>query len=148
MRQLEQLNELLVIKLRVEERAYNRLIARETVIRGDLERLSDQARQAQQTTTVEMKAIGADISWQAWLGRSAAALNLQLAEVLAQKGSYVEQVRKAHGKVSISEELLAKEQAERRQMRAKKSLDDLANQFFGGNSKGLALTPDVVRRSD
>ena len=112
MRQLEQLNELLVIKLRVEERAYNRLIARETVIRGDLERLSDQARQAQQTTTVEMKAIGADISWQAWLGRSAAALNLQLAEVLAQKGSYVEQVRKAHGKVSISEELLAKEQAE------------------------------------
>ena len=148
MRQLEQLNELLVIKLRVEERAYNRLIARETVIRGDLERLSDQARQAQETTTVEMKAIGADISWQAWLGRSAAALNLQLAEVLAQKGSYVEQVRKAHGKVSISEELLAKEQAERRQMRAKKSLDDLANQFFGANSKRLAITPDVVRRSD
>jgi hypothetical protein len=148
MRQLEQLNELLVIKLRVEERAYKRLTARETVIRGDLERLSDQARQAQQTTTVEMKAIGADISWQAWLGRSAAALNLQLAEVLAQKGSYVEQVRKAHGKVSISDELLAREQAERRQLRAKRLLDDLADQFFGANSKPLSNKQDTFKRSD
>jgi len=130
MRQLEKLNALLVMKLRLEERAYNKLRAREAAIRSDLERLSTQERDARKSTTVEMRAIGADISWQAWLGRSAASLNLQLAEILAQKENYVDQVRKAHGKVSMSEKLIDREKRKLLISREKKVLDDLNCQFF------------------
>ncbi|EEB83257.1 conserved hypothetical protein [Roseobacter sp. GAI101] len=52
-----------------------------------------------------MRSVGADIAWQAWLGRKKAALNGELAQVLAIKEHHLKQVRTAYGKLIVAREL-------------------------------------------
>ena len=90
---------------------FAQLRAKEDKLRHELSRLAEMglsAGEAPQDQT-QMRAIGADIIWQGWLGRAKSALNVSLAQVLAAKEAHLTEVRKAYGKVQVIQDLMAQE---------------------------------------
>ena len=49
--------------------------------------------------------IGADVIWLAWVGRTKASLNIQLAQVLARKENSIGRLRHAFGKKMVAAQL-------------------------------------------
>lgn len=98
------------------QQAFAQLCAREAELRAELVRLGEMGRQAQSPTTElsQMRAIGADIIWQSWLGRSKTALNTSLAQVLAVKETHIQEVRQSYGKLLVVQDLLKDLQNESR----------------------------------
>ncbi|MGC1497573.1 MAG: hypothetical protein WA790_17350 [Sulfitobacter sp.] len=124
----DELNELLIIteaKYQLEQQSFQKIVTQENHLRGELARLDELQHQAQSTTADarEMRAIGADILWQGWIGRSKSQLNLQLAKVLATKLHHLAKVQRAYGKVLVVNELLDKTQ---RMVKKKQAQDTLS----------------------
>ena len=90
-----------------QQQSFQKLVAEESRLRGELARLDLSVRQSQSDLEKEseMRAIGADIIWQGWVARSKTQLNLKLAQVLALKLHHLAQVKQAYGKVLIVTEL-------------------------------------------
>jgi hypothetical protein len=126
--QLQKINELLKVKLRVQQNAYKKFLDRENRIRTDIAKLTEQSKVASKGNDYQMRAIGADVIWQSWIGRSKSALNMQLAEILAQKSHYIEHVRIAHGKADIADKLLENRETARRKTKAQRELDGVLQQ--------------------
>ena len=75
-----------------------------------------------------VRQIGADILWQGWVGRTRADLNMRLAQVLAEKGHLMAQVKRAFGKQLAAAEMLEEAQHAKRQHGEKQRwqvMDDL-----------------------
>ena len=60
-----------------------------------------------------MKTIGADILWQAWVSKTRRQLNIELAQVMAQKIEALAHIRKAFGRKEAVKRLLEAAQDER-----------------------------------
>lgn len=112
---LRKLHELADAKYKARQQIFQKVLQRENAIREDLARLADQAKLAVSLGDTEMKSIGADVRWQAWLEKARTSLNMKLALILAEKDQHIRQVRQAYGKVLASDELLQKMLSEQNQ---------------------------------
>ncbi|SFS87554.1 hypothetical protein SAMN04488040_2207 [Sulfitobacter marinus] len=70
----------------------------------------------------EMRSIGADVAWNAWVGRKKTELNVELAQVLAVKDQNLRLVREAFGKLSVARELSRKMRLKHKNMLREKAL--------------------------
>lgn len=114
---LTAMKQLTEIKYRREQESFGRLLMQENNLRASLAQLDSYMAESQSSTDTPQKAIGADVVWQAWIGRNKRAINMQLAQVLAIKERHIAQVRAAYGKVVVTDELhdrLRKETAEKK----------------------------------
>tara|TARA_R110002110_G_scaffold11334_1_gene54680 strand:- start:829 stop:1185 length:357 start_codon:yes stop_codon:yes gene_type:complete len=102
---LAMIQKLVEVKYRKEQDSFLRLIMQENRLRASLRQLDLHLEQSRECQDVELKAIGADVVWQAWGGRKKRELNMQLAQVLAVKERHISQVRKSYGKVLVSDAL-------------------------------------------
>lgn len=102
---LQKMHAILEAKYQVQQQAFQALIAEESALRQKLSRLSQQVADAAAGDGLQMRAIGADMMWKAWVGRTKAALNIELAQVLARKEYHVGQVRAAFGKAQAAKSL-------------------------------------------
>lgn len=103
---LRELHALTDAKYKAQQQVFQQVLQRENSLRADLKRLEEQARLSISVDNPQMKSIGADIIWSAWLEKAKTSLNMRLAQVLAEKDQHIRQVRQAYGKVMASEELL------------------------------------------
>jgi hypothetical protein len=119
----------------LHQRAMARLCAlrdEEARLRAALARLDAQARAARglpQEALGGMRGIGADIAWQGWLARHRAAVQAELARVLARREQAMPAQRRAFGKAEAARALRSAAEAGARQARASAQaarLDDLA----------------------
>ena len=86
------IQKLVEVKYRKEQDSFLRLIMQENRLRASLRQLDLHLEQSRECQDVELKAIGADVVWQAWGGRKKRELNIS-------------QVRKSYGKVLVSDAL-------------------------------------------
>ncbi|MEO1733404.1 MAG: hypothetical protein AAFR45_07210 [Pseudomonadota bacterium] len=114
-----QIQALTELKYRQSEIALADLRAREEKLRSELARLRAMTLETQSQTPehAEIRAIGADIIWLKWVGQAQRQLNIELAQVLAQKEGLLRQHRQAHGKKLVADELA---RAEATSLRKKK----------------------------
>lgn len=105
-----------------EQAAVQDILSEEATLRAKLAQLDLQVREARDKSSDidPMQAIGADVVWLSWVGRTKTQLNLQLAQVLARKSLVMGKVRLAFGKNLIASQMAeaeVKTQREKRQAR-------------------------------
>ena len=97
-----------------------RFTTREAELRKALGQLEAQARANRQLPDGRMaglRAIGGDIQWQGWVARNRAALQMELAQVLAGKAAMLDRLRHAHGRNRAAAELLRKSRQQAQKQR-------------------------------
>ncbi len=105
------------------------ILKEEAALRQRLAQLDEHERVARETgsTVGSMRAIGADILWQAWEERTRRALNMELARVMARKLVAMDRVRAAFGRKSAVANLSRAEKEKRRFRERKKFEASLLN---------------------
>lgn len=90
-----------------------RLAAEETLLRQALAALEDARKSNMQVdeTYREMRALGTDLLWEAWIVRQRTALNMRLANLLVQKEVMRSEMRSAFGRAQVAQALTSAEQA-------------------------------------
>lgn len=111
-----------------EKHKLQHILAEEAALRTELARLDDMNSRAQEKTDESLRAIGADIIWQGWVGRAKTRLNMKLARVLAKKEHHQTLVRKAYGKVLVTDELVTRAQKDGQKREATRALDQAIDQ--------------------
>ena len=115
MRQIEAVTD---ARYQQQQQSFQRLVSEENRLRSELMKLDAHLKEARSAQVeFEMTALGADIIWQAWVGKRKAELNMKLAQVLSIKEHHLKQVRTAYGKLLVARELLSdamKSQGEKR----------------------------------
>lgn len=130
---LATLRTLVEVKYRQQQESFARLMAQENRLRGALRQLDAQMAESRSNACAQQQAIGADVLWQAWVGRKKRELNMQLAKVLAVKERHVAQVRSAYGKVLVTDKLHRDACAQAQQKKAQSELDRaIASMLFRG----------------
>lgn len=121
--QLKRLSEL---KFRQSEQSMAKLLKRETGLRSDLERLHRLAQEthSQPPAQAELRAIGGDIIWLKWLSEARRRLNIELAQVLAQKETMIAHHRKTNGEKLVSEAIFERQLANAKNRKARCALDE------------------------
>ena len=117
------MKQLVEVKYRREQESFSRLVEQEGRLRASLAQLDTYLAESRTSTDTPQKAIGADVAWQAWIGRNKRALNMQLAQVLAVKERHIAQVRHAYGKVLVTDELHAQTRRDNMEKLAQAQLD-------------------------
>lgn len=120
MQELVDITEALYLK---EQAAVQDILSEEEALRSKLAEIDQQISKARDDISRidPMQTIGADVVWQAWVGRAKTQLNTQLAQVLARKSLVMGKVRRAFGKTLIASQLAqaeGKTQRDRRQARS------------------------------
>jgi hypothetical protein len=130
LKQLRHLEEITRITYQHAQAGFQQVVAQENRLRGEMRRIGvlDKETRSLSPQNNSMKAIGADVLWQGWIGRSKAQINLQLARVLAIKEHHLDAVRKSYGKLLVVQELLANQQAAARKARSKAQLAGITSQ--------------------
>lgn len=125
MANLSDLHQLTRVHYERAQQSLKTLTQQETLIRAELQRLSEQERAANATApdNAPMRAIGADVIWLGWVGRSKAQLNMALAQILARKEHHLARVRTAYGKVLVTRQLAENAARDRSQARSKAQLE-------------------------
>jgi len=127
---LAMMQKLVEVKYRQEQESFARLMTQENILRASLRRLDLQLGDSRKCADAEQKAIGADVLWQAWVGRKKRELNMQLAQVLAVKERHIAQVRKTYGKVLVTDALFENARKQAEQKRAQSQLDRTLNSII------------------
>ncbi|MBI6629393.1 hypothetical protein [Pontibaca salina] len=91
------------------------ILTREATLRSRLAQLQGQRNSA---GNQQMRAVGADLVWQAWRERSMQELDMELAQVVARKLELLERVRKAFGRKEAVRQLAQKGAADQTKRRA------------------------------
>lgn len=96
------------------------ILAREAKLRGELAQLRRHTVEAQSLPVAahSMRNIGADVIWLQWVAKATRSLNIELAQVLAQKESLLANQRRALGRRTVAANLASdadtRKQAERK----------------------------------
>lgn len=124
MTQLQELVDITEALYLKEQAAVQDILSQEAALRSKLAEIDQQVRKARdELSGIEpMQSIGADVVWQAWVGRAKYQLNTQLAQVLAQKEMVMDKVRRAFGKTLIASELAQAESKTKHATRQARSL--------------------------
>jgi hypothetical protein len=120
---LAMMQKLVEVKYRQQQESFARLMEQERRLRQSLRQLDEQMIESRQSGDAPQKALGADVLWQAWIGRKKRELNMQLAQVLAVKERHVAQVRHAYGKVLVTETLFEQLRTRTKKERAQSQRD-------------------------
>lgn len=107
---LEDLAELTDALYQAELAKVRELAQHENALRRDLQELETHRVQSLALPDAHLhgvRQIGADMLWQAWVGRTKAQLNIQLAQVLVQKAALTKALRRAFGRQSAAAGLLS-----------------------------------------
>lgn len=120
---LAAMKKLVEVKYRQQQESFSRLIAQENGLRASLRQLDDQMLESRNNLDAPQRAIGADVLWQAWIGRKKRELNMQLAQVLAVKERHIAQVRAAYGKVMVTNALFDEVSKDSKKKMAQTQLD-------------------------
>ncbi len=120
---LATIQKLVDVKYRQQQESFGRLMAQENRLRRSLLQLDEHLAASRSSEDVQQKAIGADVLWQAWIGRNKRELNMQLAQILAVKERHIAQVRTAYGKVLVTDALYEKVNKGHAQKKAQSELD-------------------------
>lgn len=101
----------------VEQAKMQRIAAEEAAVRKNLADLEAQYNSAQDATTdmMAIRALGADLLWQVWVGRKRADLQMELARILVRKAQAAEGLRFAFGKNHVASQLLQRQETLERQ---------------------------------
>ena len=132
--ELAQMDEVIRAKYEQEQRQFAKLVAKENQLRGAIQQIDVMRRSTNvpDASVARMQAIGADVIWLAWVGRSKTALNIQLAQVLAQKEHLQSAVRKAYGRVLVVRQMREQAQAAAVSKHTKTQLEIAVSQFLQG----------------
>ena len=132
--ELEQLGSITMARYEQQQQSFQRIVGEESRLRTEIVKLDDHLRTARDRseTDIPLRAIGADIIWQGWVGRRKTELNMKLAQVLAIKEHHLVQVRSAYGKVLVVQELIANAQDEKRKKTSQAQLDRAIEQTLFG----------------
>ncbi|MEL6488151.1 MAG: hypothetical protein AAFQ13_13525 [Pseudomonadota bacterium] len=96
------------------------ILAREAKLRGELAQLRRHTVEAQSLPVAahSMRNIGADVIWLQWVAKATRSLNIELAQVLAQKEALLANQRRALGRQTVAANLASdadtRKQAERK----------------------------------
>jgi len=100
-KRLTQLTQLTEIRLQAEQAKMKEILAREARLRKNLtdltQRVSDEQRAARRLDT-PAKLARADVQWEAWVDQRRKIINVELAQVLAQKDVIRSRLKLAFGK--------------------------------------------------
>lgn len=120
---LAMMQKLVEVKYRKQQESFARLMTQENRLRHSLRQLDMQMTESLSSDDHTQKSIGADVAWQAWVGRKKQELNTQLAQVLSVKERHIAQVRLAYGKVLVTDALFENASAQTKQEKARSQLD-------------------------
>lgn len=103
--------------------------AKEARLRHMIERLKQQAFEAQALPAdqLDMHNIGADVIWLKWVSKTVRNLNLELAQLLAQKETYLAGQRRALGRKTAAEHTFQKERTARQRTKQANALQTAIN---------------------
>ncbi|MEP1962580.1 hypothetical protein [Tateyamaria sp.] len=124
---LDQLKTLSELKFQHSLRSVSYLLAREDKLRVEIARLRTLTRetQTQPPEQEKMRMIGGDVIWLQWLGKTLRQLNMELAQILAQKETLLAQHRRTHGRKMTAERLTGQEIGKQLQSKQKIILDQI-----------------------
>lgn len=106
-----------------QSQAFHKVVAEEAAIRAELARIEVLDVEARAAADSTHRALGADVLWQGWVARSKTALNMRLARTLAIKDRHRLSLSRAYGRVTVIDELIKKERAERKRRFDRAALD-------------------------
>ena len=120
--QLKQISDL---KYQKSEQAIAEITAQENRLRSELQRLQSLVRETHSApaSDAELRSIGGDVIWLKWLASAQRQLNVELAQVLAQKENVMARHRTASGKKAVADKLLERSGQLSRNMQMKRALD-------------------------
>lgn len=132
--ELAQIAEVVNANYEQEQRQFAKLASKENQLRKAIKQIEEMRRSTNvpDASVARMQAIGADVIWLAWVGRSKTKLNIQLAQVLAQKENLQSAVRKAYGKVLVVRQMQDQARADAASKRTKNQLETAVTQFLLG----------------
>ncbi|MEM5520645.1 hypothetical protein [Sulfitobacter sp. AS59] len=109
-RQLLDIEKIFEVQYEKNQKEFRKLTLQETRLRAEIAKLDSRHQESCEigNARFEMRSIGADVAWNAWVGRKKAQLNLELAQVLSVKDRHLKQVREAFGKLSVTRDLSQK----------------------------------------
>ncbi|MGR3761343.1 hypothetical protein ACUXV3_14615 [Roseobacteraceae bacterium NS-SX3] len=127
---LDQMAEVTAARYLQEHAKLKPVLDAEARLRGQLAKLDAQVKESrtQMAGDHAMQALGADLLWQSWHTRSRRQLNIELAQVTAQKLAAMDALRKAYGR-KHAVETMAKRERDRRKKEAAKKLQEQALGF-------------------
>ena len=133
---LEKLHQLTELAYAKSAAGLTDILAKEAALRADLKRLRDAAFEAQSLPVAarSMRNIGADVIWLQWVAKTTGELNLELAQVLAQKEALLARQRRALGRRDVADGLVADARKDAAAKRKKAALE-------------AAIEFDLMRRS-
>lgn len=121
---LSQLQRISDLKFQRSEQDLVKLRLKEASLRTELNRLKELRYETHSLPPedAQMRAIGGDIIWLQWLASNQRRLNIELAQVLAQKEALVTRHRVANGKKIVTDALNDRQTEAAQKERAKASL--------------------------
>ena len=104
---LEQLHELSDLKYQQSQQKLAAILTRENTLRAELAKLRGFVSETRclPPDHAQMRAIGADVIWLRWVTTAQARLNIELAQVLAQKEGHMARHKRAFGKAQAAQSL-------------------------------------------
>ena len=104
---LETLKQLTDLKHQESLSGLSNILAREAQLRSEIQKLRDRAREAQAlpVSAHSMQNIGADVIWLRWVASAMQRLNIELAQVLAQKETLLDKHKRTLGRKTVAENL-------------------------------------------
>lgn len=130
LKELSRMKALVQMKYQQQQESFTRLLAQESRLRGSLRQLDENLIASRTSDDTSQKALGADVLWQAWVGRKKRELNMQLAQTLAVKERHIAQVRHAYGKVIVTDALFKQVKTDTSQKKAQSQLDRAINSML------------------
>ncbi|MFK7744693.1 MAG: hypothetical protein AB8B47_06555 [Roseobacter sp.] len=124
------MEKLLHLKFQRKQGLVAKLVEQEQDLRSQLRQVSEQDARADLQSSDTLRALGADVIWKSWVGRTKNALNIELAQVLAQKEILLADVRRDYGKLTVSREVLAADAQMRMRLKSKKMLEKASEGHF------------------
>lgn len=129
-KKIAQMEQILALKFQQRQQIFSKVRAEENRLRAQMVKLVAQEQEAETINDDRIKAIGADVIWKAWVGRAKTTLNMELAQVLAQKERLLVSVRRDYGKLLVSQKLLRDQKMAAVEARRKVSLNTSINSHF------------------
>ncbi|KEJ91055.1 hypothetical protein [Sulfitobacter donghicola] len=121
--EISKMQTLVDIKYQQQQESFARLVAHENRLKNALHKLDDQLANSRTNSDRSLQAIGADVIWEAWVGKKKKELNMELAQFLALKELHIDQIRQAYGKVLVTQGLSEKLKKGEKQKMAQIQLD-------------------------
>lgn len=103
------------------------LNSHEARLRAQINQITEHDKSTEQSSDQQMKSIGADVIWKAWVGRTKEKLNRELAQVLAQKETVLRDMRRDFGRVLVCRELIDLETKKIRKAKSKNLLSQTSS---------------------